>query len=134
MGNPDMRTPIAHALAWPQRIASGVDSLDLFATARLDFKAPDYERFPCLRLAIEAMQQGGTSSTILNAANEIAVQAFLEKRLPFNVIPQVIEQTLMKQTRQDADTLDAVLQADSVARELASEIIANTQKKVGTVH
>jgi 1-deoxy-D-xylulose-5-phosphate reductoisomerase len=133
LGNPDMRTPIAHALAWPQRIESGVDSLDLFAIAHLDFQAPDYERFPCLRLAFEAMQQGGTSSAILNAANEIAVQAFLEKRLPFNVIPQVIELTLTKQTQQDATTLEAVLEADARARVIASEIIASIQENAGTV-
>ena len=133
LGNPDMRTPIAHALAWPQRIESGVDSLDLFAIAQLDFQAPDYERFPCLRLAFEAMQQGGTSSAILNAANEIAVQAFLEKRLPFNVIPQVIEQTLTRQTQQDATSLEAVLEADAAARVIAEEIIASTPVKVRTV-
>jgi len=133
LGNPDMRTPIAHALAWPERIESGVESLDLFAIAQLDFMAPDYERFPCLRLAIEAMQQGGTSSTILNAANEIAVQAFLEKRLPFDAIPQVIEQTLTRHTWQDAGSLETVLQADATAREIAGEIILNMNNKVRTV-
>ena len=80
LGNPDMRTPIAHALAWPRRMSSGVSSLDLFQLGRLDFQAPDYKRFPCLRLAFEALERGGTAPTILNAANEIAVQAFLERR------------------------------------------------------
>jgi len=133
LGNPDMRTPIAHALAWPQRIASGVDSLDLFAVAQLDFSAPDYKRFPCLSLAIEAMQQGGTSSAILNAANEIAVQAFLENRLPFTAIGQVIEETMTQKCCQEADTLDTVLQADADARALAADIIDSKQRKVRTI-
>lgn len=83
LGNPDMRTPIAHALAWPQRIESGVDSLDLFQVARLDFNQPDLQRYPCLKLAYQAIQAGGTASVILNAANEVAVEAFFNRAFGF---------------------------------------------------
>jgi len=121
MGNPDMRTPIAHALAWPQRMESGVESLDLFAVARLDFEAPDLERFPCLRLAREAMETGGTASAILNAANEIAVQGFLDGRLPFTGIPALIESTLASVPHHDAGSLEAVLADDAAARHHAGE-------------
>ncbi len=94
LGNPDMRTPIAHALAWPERIDSGVAALDLFEIGRLDFERPDEERFPCLRLAREAAQAGGCMPATLNAANEVAVEAFLEGRLGFTEIPQLIEAVL----------------------------------------
>lgn len=123
LGNPDMRTPIAHALAWPERIDSGVASLDMFAVARLDFEAPDLERFPCLRLAIEAIQLGGTVPAVLNAANEVAVEAFLHERLGFTDIPRVIEQTMEKLSYQEARDLDVIFQADTVARAYASEMI-----------
>jgi 1-deoxy-D-xylulose-5-phosphate reductoisomerase len=120
LGNPDMRTPIAHALAWPERIASGVAPLDLFATARLDFEAPDTLRFPCLRLAYEALQQGGTAPAILNAANEIAVEAFLQGRLPFLHIPRLIEQVLGDVTSRATSCLQDVVEADAAGRNAAS--------------
>jgi 1-deoxy-D-xylulose-5-phosphate reductoisomerase len=124
LGNPDMRTPIAHALAWPERIDSGVASLDIFAVARLDFSAPDLQRFRCLRLAYEAVRAGGTSGAILNAANEVAVQAFLERRLPFTGIARVVERVMDEVPHGAADTLEAVMGADMVARERAEEFVA----------
>ena len=120
LGNPDMRTPIAHALAWPERIDSGVASLDMFAVARLDFEAPDMQRFPCLRLAIEAIRTGGTAPTILNAANEIAVEAFLERRIAFTDIPHLIEDALGAITVQPADKLETLFAADEAARQHAN--------------
>jgi 1-deoxy-D-xylulose-5-phosphate reductoisomerase len=123
MGNPDMRTPIAHALAWPDRIDSGVPSLDLFAVARLDFERPDPERFPCLGLAYEAIHRGGSTPAVLSAANEVAVQAFLDRRLGFTAIPRIIEKTLDRLGPGTADTLDEVLTADREARILAGSII-----------
>jgi 1-deoxy-D-xylulose-5-phosphate reductoisomerase len=124
MGNPDMRTPIAHALAWPERIESGVESLDLFAVARLDFEPPDAERFPCLRLAYEAIEAGGTAPAILNAANEIAVQAFLEHRIGFTGIPKIIESTLTVESTSDVAGLDELLVVDERARRLAEQKIS----------
>ena len=94
MGNPDMRTPIAHALAWPERIASGVEPLNIFDVAKLDFEHPDLDRFPCLRLCYEAIRIGGTAMIVLNAANEVAVSAFLEERIGFTDIAVLIEKTL----------------------------------------
>lgn len=119
LGNPDMRTPIAHALAWPERIESGVASLDMFAIARLDFEAPDLNRFPCLRLAMESMEAGGTAPTILNAANEIAVDAFLEGQIGFTDIARVIEQTLESMAVRDAETLNTIFEDDREARLIA---------------
>lgn len=121
LGNPDMRTPIAHALAWPRRMDSGVGFLDLCRIGRLDFLAPDLGRFPCLRLAFDAMAAGGTASAVLNAANEVAVQAFLQRRLRFTDIPRVIEATLEQVTVQEASSLQAVLASDAQARQLAGE-------------
>jgi len=123
LGNPDMRTPIAHALAWPERFESGVGSLNLFDVARLDFEAPDLGRFPCLRLAIDAMRAGGTSSTILNAANEIAVQAFLDGVIGFTDIANVIEDALSQVSAQAVDNLDSVLSADALTRQVSKEYI-----------
>lgn len=123
LGNPDMRTPIAHALAWPERMASGVSSLDLFKVARLDFEAPDSNRFPCLLLARQSALVGGTSPTILNAANEEAVAAFLDGVLAFDKIPAIIEQTLKGMDSIAATSLDVVLEADHQARQLARDII-----------
>ncbi len=122
MGNPDMRTPIAHALAWPERMAAGVEPLDLMAVARLDFEAPDERRFPCLRLAREAMQAGGTATAILNAANEVAVARFLEGRLRFTDIARVIETVMEERPFGAADRLEAVLEADRLAREAAERV------------
>ena len=118
MGNPDMRTPIAHALAWPDRIDSGVGILEL-AGRELNFQAPDEIRFPCLRLARQAMAAGGTSPAILNAANEIAVSAFLERRIGFMAIPALIEDVLTQLPMSPADNLDTILAADRAARVLA---------------
>lgn len=119
LGNPDMRTPIAHALAWPDRIDSGVSALDLLLTARLDFQAPDHERFPCLRLAREAAEAGGTSCALLNAANEVAVEAFLAGRVGFVDIPVIIENTLNRLPSEPVRDLEHILQADQNAREHA---------------
>ncbi|HED35932.1 MAG TPA: 1-deoxy-D-xylulose-5-phosphate reductoisomerase [Gammaproteobacteria bacterium] len=121
MGNPDMRTPIAHAMAWPERILSGVEPLNIFEVAKLEFEKPDFERFPCLGLAFESLEQGGTATTILNAANEIAVDAFLGKKLSFTNISNVISKTLESVSRVNADNLQIILQADSLAREQAVE-------------
>lgn len=121
LGNPDMRTPIAHALAWPERIASGVDSLDLFQVARLDFEAPDLQRFPCLRLAFEAIEAGGTAPAVLNAANEVAVAAFLDERLPFTAIAEVVEETLQRLPAREPGGLESLLQLDTEARKVAEQ-------------
>ncbi|MFT5426618.1 MAG: 1-deoxy-D-xylulose-5-phosphate reductoisomerase [Gammaproteobacteria bacterium] len=117
LGNPDMRTPIAHGLAWPERIDSGVASLNLFDIAHLDFEIPDLERFPCLRLASEAMSAGGTTTAILNAANEVAVEAFLNNQIRFTEIPQLIEATLENISGVEADSIETVLLADAEARQ-----------------
>jgi len=131
LGNPDMRTPIAHALAWPDRIESGVKSLNLLEVARLDFSPPDMERFPCLRLAYEAARGGGTMPAILNAANEVAVQAFLDRRIGFTDIPRVIEHTLSSLPASRDVQLDAVLSSDLRARDVASSFIAAREPRVG---
>lgn len=125
LGNPDMRTPIAHALAWPERIVSGVASLDMIALGRLDFSAPDYDRFPCLLLAQQAAAAGGTAPAILNAANEVAVAAFLQRSLGFDRIHQVIDTVLQRLPLTEPDTLGAVQTADSQARALAHDIIGS---------
>jgi 1-deoxy-D-xylulose-5-phosphate reductoisomerase len=119
LGHPDMRTPIAYALAYPERIASGVAPLDLTRVGRLDFHAPDASRFPCLRLADAALKQGGTMPAVLNAANEVAVAAFLDRRIAFTSIAHLIEAVLADASAAPADTLEAVLNADGTARELA---------------
>lgn len=131
LGSPDMRTPIAYALAWPQRIESGVTSLNLFDIGRLDFERPDMTRFPCLRLAYEAMQAGGTAAAILNAANEVAVAAFLAGRLKFTAIPEVIETTLANVSAHAAISLETVLADDAVARESALRYVANVMQGRG---
>lgn len=119
LGNPDMRTPIAHALAWPQRIDAGVRPLDLFEIARLSFERPDFTRFPCLALAYEALRVGGSASAVLNAANEEAVAAFLDGRLGFRRIPEVIAASMERAGGLAVDSIDAVLEADRHAREIA---------------
>ncbi|MDO8696637.1 MAG: 1-deoxy-D-xylulose-5-phosphate reductoisomerase [Pseudomonas sp.] len=121
LGNPDMRTPISHALAWPERIDSGVAPLDLFAIARLDFQAPDEVRFPCLRLARDAADAGGSAPALLNAANEVAVQAFLQRRIRFPEIASVIAEVLNLVPTIAVESLDGVLQADAQARQLAEQ-------------
>ena len=124
MGNPDMRTPIANALAWPDRIDSGVAPLDLVATGRLDFSEADHQHFPCLALAYQALEMGGTSTAILNAANEIAVDAFLNKRLKFTGIAKIIEEVLTTLPASAGDTLQQILDDDHQARALAKRLIA----------
>lgn len=119
LGNPDMRTPIANALAWPERIDSGVAPLDLFAVARLDFQRPDEQRFPCLRLARQAAEAGGCAPARLNAANEVAVAAFLDRRIRFPEIARIIEDVLDREASATVEGLDAVLAADARARALA---------------
>ncbi|MBF8647137.1 MULTISPECIES: 1-deoxy-D-xylulose-5-phosphate reductoisomerase [Pseudomonas] len=121
LGNPDMRTPIANALAWPERIDSGVAPLDLFAIARLDFQAPDEQRFPCLRLARQAAEAGNSAPAVLNAANEVAVDAFLQRRIRFPEIAGMIEQVLDQEPVVPLPSLDAVFAADQRARELSRE-------------
>ena len=123
LGNPDMRTPIAHALAWPERIESGVQPLNLFEIARMDFAAPDLDRFPCLRLAQTAAKAGGTAPAILNAANEVAVSAFLEKRIRFTQISEVIERALTIVKSSDEATLESTLLSDAQARTAATRLI-----------
>lgn len=119
LGNPDMRTPIAYGLAWPERIDAGVETLDIFQVARLDFEAPDETRFPCLRLAREAMKMGGAAPAILNAANEVAVDAFLEGQLGFSSIADVVAEVMGLTFEARADTLEQILAADKWAREQA---------------
>lgn len=125
LGNPDMRTPIAHALAWPERIASGVEPLNIIDVAKLDFEQPDLERFPCLRLCYEAIKMGGSATTILNAANEVAVAAFLDEKVGFNDIAVLIDQTLNKANiTNDVSSLEGILKADAEARTITNECIA----------
>lgn len=116
MGNPDMRTPIAYGLAWPERIASGVKSLNLFEIAQLNFEMPDHQSFPALSLASQAFEAGGTAATILNAANEVAVAGFLREQIAFTSISNLIDETLSACTIEKADTLEAILHADAWAR------------------
>jgi len=123
LGNPDMRTPIAHALAWPERIESGVASLDILATARLDFSAPDYHRFPCLSLAQQAAERSATAPAILNAANEAAVAAFLARRIRFDQIAHVIDEVLQRQDVIEPTSIELVIATDQTARKLAQAVI-----------
>lgn len=123
MGNPDMRTPIAHAMAWPERIDSGVEPLDFFEVANFEFEKPDMQRFACLRLAYEAMQRGGTATTILNAANEVAVDAFLNEKIGFLQIPKIIESALSNVSVNDVSGLTCVLDADKASRLYAEELV-----------
>jgi 1-deoxy-D-xylulose-5-phosphate reductoisomerase len=124
LGNPDMRTPIAHALAYPERIEAGVASLDLFSIAQLNFERPDLKRFPCLELAYRALKAGGNAPAVMNAANEIAVAAFLEERLPFLGIADVISASLDDVPATTATDLDAVLAADEAGRSAARRVLA----------
>ena len=124
LGNPDMRTPIAYALAWPERCAAGVERLDLFSVRHLDFEEPDYDRFPCLRLARDAMSAGGTAPAILNAANEIAVAAFLDEKIAFTAIPRLVGHALERVTARPAIDLETILADDSGARECVHRALA----------
>ena len=123
LGNPDMRTPIAYAMAYPERIAAGVEPLDLFSIARLDFSPPDFQRFRCLQLAYDVLREGGTASAILNAANEIAVAAFLDGRLSFLAIARLNEAVLAALPAGPEGSLADVLAADAEARHLATQMI-----------
>ena len=123
LGNPDMRTPIAHALAYPERIDSGVAALDLFSVGALSFERPDAERFPCLGLAYRALKLGGSGPAILNAANEIAVAAFLDRKISFNAIPAIITAALDTLPITAVDTLADALAADAQARGFAEQVI-----------
>ncbi|MDH5767237.1 MAG: 1-deoxy-D-xylulose-5-phosphate reductoisomerase, partial [Gammaproteobacteria bacterium] len=116
--------PIAHALGWPVRIESGVEPLDIFEVAKLEFEKPDMNRFPCLKMAYESLQTGGTATTILNAANEIAVDAFLNNQLAFTDIVNVIERTLEESDIVVVDDLETVLSADQQSRQQASRHVA----------
>ncbi len=124
MGNPDMRIPIAYSMAWPKRFDSGVEPLNIFDVGRMDFQEPDLERFPCLRLAYEAIAAGGIMPTILNAANEIAVEAFLNETVRFTDIPVIIEGCMKQFGLKSADTLEIILEADQQARQVSLNIIA----------
>ena len=117
LGNPDMRTPIAYALGWPQRLPSGVKPLDLLSVARLDFEQPDMKRFPCLGLAYEAHERGGYATVALNAANEMAVQAFLERRISFQAIPQLVAEVMRAAKSGIAYNLNDILIQDGESRE-----------------
>jgi 1-deoxy-D-xylulose-5-phosphate reductoisomerase len=125
LGNPDMRTPIAHALAFPERIASGVAQLDLTSMAALEFHAPDMRRFPCLGLAFDALRAGGTAPALLNAANEVAVQAFLDRRIGFRDIDRVVRRVMDEEEHGAASSIEAVMDQDARAR-LAAGRIAGT--------
>ena len=129
LGNPDMRTPIAYGLGWPQRLDSGVAPLDLVATARLDFAAPDESRFPCLRLAREAVATGGTAMAICNAANEVAVEAFLAERVRFTDIPVLIEGVLESMPVVEPTSLAVVEAADNEARARAAALLTDMAGK-----
>lgn len=126
LGNPDMRIPIAHALAYPDRIASGVSAVDLAQIGQLTFQRPDFDRFPCLKLAYEALLAGGTAPAILNAANEVAVQAFLDRRIGFRVIDALISSVMDTLPHTDINSLDALLEQDNRARHAAQSYIQST--------
>jgi 1-deoxy-D-xylulose-5-phosphate reductoisomerase len=125
LGNPDMRTPIAHALAYPERIDSGVAQLDITTIGTLQFEKPDFARFPCLALAFDALRAGGTAPALLNAANEVAVQAFLDTRIGFRDIDRVIARVMDENEHGAASSIDAVMAQDALARRAAQSIISS---------
>ncbi|MER0204654.1 MAG: 1-deoxy-D-xylulose-5-phosphate reductoisomerase [Nitrosomonas sp.] len=127
LGNPDMRTPIAHAMGFPERIESGVSALDMFKVAHLDFEEPDFKKFPCLKLAYQALAAGGNMPAVLNAANEIAVESFLKRRMPFTAIPVMIAHAMETVRQEEMATLDDVLKTDTLARDVARNWLANLQ-------
>lgn len=128
LGIPDMKTPIAYALSWPQRLPLKQEPLDLTAAGRLTFEAPDNVRFPCLRLAYDALKTGGSLPAVMNAANEIAVDAFLKRKISFSGIPRLIERVMENHSREELTTLDKVLQADRWGRKEARTVIAGGLK------
>ena len=123
LGNPDMRTPIAHALAYPERMASGVAAVDLVKIGQLQFEKPDFVRFPCLRLAFDALSAGGTAPAILNAANEVAVQAFLDRKIGFRMIDQLIERAMDTLAPVDVHDIGDLLEQDRIARQITLAMI-----------
>jgi 1-deoxy-D-xylulose-5-phosphate reductoisomerase len=123
LGQPDMRTPIAYGLAWPERIDAGVAPLSLTQLASLSFAEPELERFPCLSLAFAAAKAGGTAPAVLNAANEIAVAAFLDEGLPYLQIPTVVEKVLNAIPTSSANSLELILSIDTRAREAAKVVV-----------
>lgn len=128
MGNPDMRIPIAHAMAWPERFDSGAEPLNIFNVRHMDFEEANLERFPCLRLAYQAIATGGIMPTVLNAANEIAVEAFLNEQVRFTDIPVIIERCMASIEVQEADTLEIILNIDQQARSVSRQIIAELNR------
>jgi 1-deoxy-D-xylulose-5-phosphate reductoisomerase len=129
MGKPDMRTPIANALAWPQRITSGVEPLDLLRVGQLDFEIVDENRFPCLRLAREAFKQGGTSMAILNAANEVAVESFLNHQIKFTEIAKLVEATLLHIDSNRSELLEVILEDDARARSYVKQQLVQSNPR-----
>ncbi|MCE7913311.1 MAG: 1-deoxy-D-xylulose-5-phosphate reductoisomerase [Nitrosomonas sp. PRO4] len=127
LGNPDMRTPIAHAMGYPERIESGVPALDMFKIGHLDFEEPDFKKFPCLELAYQALAAGGNMPAVLNAANEVAVESFLSKRMTFTAIPAMIKYVMQTVPQNEIDTLEDVLTADNLARVKAREWLTRLQ-------
>lgn len=127
LGQPDMRTPIAYCMAWPERIEAGVKSLDLFDIARLNFEKPDEETFPCLRLAREAFAIGGSMPAVLNAANEVAVAAFLGEQIGFTEIPTLIQRVMNQHSVAQVDSVESILNADAWARKLANDLLQETR-------
>jgi 1-deoxy-D-xylulose-5-phosphate reductoisomerase len=128
LGNPDMRTPIAYSLAWPERIESGVEPLNIFDVAKLDFEKPDLDRFPCLRLCFQAIKMGGTATIVLNAANEVAVAAFLDEKIGFTDIALLIEKTLDQAViTEDVGSIELILEADAMARTITNRCISAMQ-------
>jgi 1-deoxy-D-xylulose-5-phosphate reductoisomerase len=130
LGNPDMRTPIAYALAWPTRVNAGVAALDLAAVAQLDFREPDPGRFPCLRLCREALESGGSACAVLSAANEVAVQAFLDERLAFSNIVRVIEQVMDRMPIVHDLDLEKILDSDREARHCAALLVDQHERRL----
>lgn len=128
LGNPDMRTPIAYGLGYPDRIESNVASLDFLTLAKLEFAAPDMVKFPCLRLAYDALKVGGTAPVVLNAANEIAVQSFLDRTIGFMEIPQVIESVLSVTNIESVDSIEQLINIDAQARKSAEKVVMTTKR------
>jgi len=125
LGEPDMRTPIAHTMAWPNRVVSGVKPLDFCKLSALTFSAPDYQRYPCLKLAMEAFEQGQAATTALNAANEIAVAAFLEQRIRFTDIAALNLSVLEAMDLREPQSVDDVLTVDAKARLTAQKAVTH---------
>ena len=124
LGLPDMRVPIAYALTWPDRLECDFPSLDLAEMGNLTFEAPDYEKFPCLKLAFQALEAGETMPAVLNAANEIAVQAFLDRLIPFKEIPEIIRAAMENHKSKPVNQIEDVLEADRWAREATRKLAA----------